>query len=246
MKKRKKILGIVGIRSGSSELKNKNIRLLGDKPLVGWILNAAKKSKYINRLIVSTDTIKYKNIAEKYGAEVPFLRPKKLSKNNSNEIDFIKDLLEKLKFNENYTPDIVVRLLATVPFQKTKDIDNLIKIILDNKNDSSVIISEAKQHPKKALEIIGKNNKYLVSYTSGKGTDVGSGRSNRQQFTINDNVYFRSNVIACKINVIKKFDSLTNNKTGYLIVRNNDFIDIDSLDDFNYAEFLYFKNFKKK
>ena len=76
MKNKKKILGIVGIRSGSSSLKNKNIRILGNKPLVGWILSSAKKSKYINRLVVSTDSKKYAKISRKYGAEIPYLRPK--------------------------------------------------------------------------------------------------------------------------------------------------------------------------
>ena len=241
----KKILGIVGIRSGSTGLKNKNIKILGDKPLVGWILSAAKKSKYINRLIVSTDSKKYKKISEKYKAEVPFLRSKKLSKNNSDEIDFIKDLLENLKKKENYVPDIVVRMLATVPFQKTRDIDNLIRLILQNRYDSSVIISKAKQHPEKALKVIKKNKKYLVSYITNKGEDVGK-KLNRQKHIINNQAFFRSNVIASKVEVIKKFNSLTSNKTGYLLIQNNDSVDIDSIDDFKYAQYLYQKKYKNK
>lgn len=157
--KKKNILSIIGIRSKSSELKNKNIRLLGNKHLVGWILGAAKKSKYINRVIVSTDSVKYQRIAKSYKAEVPFLRPKKLSAKNSNEIDFIKHTLDFLKKKENYTPDIVVRLLATVPFQKTKDIDRLIELVLKKKFDSAAVVTKAKQHPKKALKIIGKKKK---------------------------------------------------------------------------------------
>ena len=154
--KKKNILSIIGIRSKSSELKNKNIRLLGNKHLVGWILGAAKKSKYINRVIVSTDSVKYQRIAKSYKAEVPFLRPKKLSAKNSNEIDFIKHTLDFLKKKENYTPDIVVRLLATVPFQKTKDIDRLIELVLKKKFDSAAVVTKAKQHPKKAqlIEIV--------------------------------------------------------------------------------------------
>lgn len=245
MKTQKKILGIVGIRSGSTELKDKNIKLLGNKPLAGWILSAAKKSKYINRLIVSTDSKKYKKIAEKYKAEVPFLRSKKLSKSTSDEIDFIKDLLKNLEKKENYVPDIVVRMLATVHFQKTKDIDNLIRHILQNKYDSSVIITKAKQHPKKALKIIKRDKKYLVSYITNRGEDVGK-KLNRQKHALDNEAYFRSNVIACKVEVIKKFDSLTNNKTGYLLIQNKDFVDIDNIDDFKYAQFLYQKNYKNK
>ena len=97
MKKKLKILGLIGIRSGSKELINKNILKLGNKHLVGWIIAAAKKSTLINRIIVSTDDIKYSNIVKKYGAEVPFLRPKILAKDKSKEIDFIKYTIKKLK-----------------------------------------------------------------------------------------------------------------------------------------------------
>ena len=87
----------------------------------------------------------------------PFLRPKNLSRSNSNEIDFVKHALKYLKKRENYTPDIVVRMLATVPFQKTKDIDKLIELILNKKYESAVIVSKAKQHPRKALKISFQN-----------------------------------------------------------------------------------------
>ena len=233
----KKILGIIGIRSGSKGLKNKNVKMLNGKPLISWILESAKNSKHINRILVSTDSHKYKKIAKKYDAEVPFIRPKKISKDNSNEIEFIKHALNYLKKKEKYVPDIVVRMLATVPFQKSKDIDRLINLILRNKYDSASIISRAKQHPKKSLKIIGNKKKYLVSFITGKGVDVGK-KLNRQNLKKEDEVYFRSNVLACKIKVIKKYNSMTNNKAGYVIIPNSNFIDIDTIEDFNYAKYL--------
>ena len=234
---KKKILGIVGIRSKSTGLKNKNIKFFGNKPLVAWILRAAKKSKYINRLIVSTDSHVYAKIAKKYGAEVPFLRPKKISTKYSDEIEFIKHALSFLKKNEDYQPDIIVRLLATVPFQKTSEIDKVINLIVKKKYDSSVIISKAKQHPRKALKIIGNKKKYLVSYISKKGVDIGR-KNNRLINEKNEKVFFRSNVIACKLQVLKKNDSLCNNKTGYVLISNKNNIDIDSEDDFNFAKYI--------
>jgi len=244
MKHTKKILAIIGIRSKSSELKDKNIKILGNKHLVGWILGAAKKSKYINRIIVSTDSKKYQKIVKSYKVEVPFLRPKKISGNNANEIDFIKHTLDYLKNKEDYAPDIIVRLLATVPFQKTKDIDSLIELILKKKYDSAVVVTKAKQHPKKALKIIGSKIKHLVSYKTNKGIDVGK-NLNRQKHYKDDIVYFRSNVISCNISVIQKYNSLTSTRVGYLIISNKEFIDIDDKDDFKYAEYLYSKKLIK-
>ena len=75
--KNKKILAIIGVRSGSKGIKNKNIKYLGNKPLIGWILETAKRSKYINRIIVSTDSEKYRKIVNSFKIDAPFLRPKK-------------------------------------------------------------------------------------------------------------------------------------------------------------------------
>jgi CMP-N,N'-diacetyllegionaminic acid synthase len=243
MKSKKKILGIIGIRSGSSELKDKNIKMLGNKHLIGWILDAAKNSKRINKIIVSTDSKKYQKIVRKYRVEAPFLRPKKISKHSSDEIDFIKHTLNYLQKNENYKPDIVVRMLATVPFQKAKDIDRVIDIILKKKYKSSVIVSEAKQHFNKALKIIGKTHTQLVSCKTKKGVDVGKKLNRQKENNKDKNVYFRSNVICCTTDVIKKFNSLTDNNVGYHIISNKGFVDIDSNDDFKYAEYLYLKDF---
>ena len=72
----KKILAVIGLRSGSKGLKNKNIKLFGGIPLFAHILKSAKKSKLINRLIISTDSKSYQRLANKWGAESPYLRPK--------------------------------------------------------------------------------------------------------------------------------------------------------------------------
>ena len=163
------------------------------------------------------------------------MRPKKYSKNNSEEILFIKDLLRKLKKKENYIPDIIVRLLATSPFQKTKDIDKAIKIVLNGNYDSSVVISKARQHPEKALRITGKNKKYVSTYIKNNPLKVGSSL-NRQKF---GEAFFRSNVLVCKLKIIEKYNSLSS-KSGFIKIPFT--IDIDDIEDFNYAEYLIKKN----
>ena len=239
-KKANKILALIGVRSGSTAVKNKNILSLSGKPLMSWIIETAKKVDLIDRTIVSTDSKKYQNIAKKYGAETPFLRPKSISGKLSNEIEYIKHALKFLKIKENYIPDVVVRLLATSPFQKHLDIKKAIKIYLKNKCDSVVIISEAKQHPMKALKVIGKNiNKSLVGYFDNKGETV-SGLP-RQIF---DKAYFRSNVIIFNPKLLTK-NTMTGKKVKYLIIKNDEHIDIDSKIDFEFAEFLI-KKFKKR
>ena len=229
----KKILGIIGIRSGSKGVPDKNIRKLLGKPLIGWILEKAIESKYINKLVVSTDSEKYANIAKNFGAEVPYLRPKKLAANNSPEIDFVKHMLDFLEKNQNYKPDIVVRLMATVPLQTTDDIDSLIAILLkDIYADSAVVISEARQHPEKALKIINdKLGKKLVTFFSESGREVTP--IPRQNY---DKAFFRSNIIACRANIISKTNSLTGDIVRFHIIPQERAIDIDNEIDFLICE----------
>ena len=192
-----KILGIIGIRSGSKGVKDKNIKPLLGKPLVGWVIDAARKSKYLNRIIVSTDSEKYVDVVKSLGAEAPYLRPSNLATDDSPEIEYIIDILNWLKENEGYIPDIVVRLMATVPMQESQDIDALIEILENDQNaTSSVVIAEARQHPMKALKIIDDKMgaSKLVSYFNESGREVTP--IARQSYA---KAYFRSNIIFYQI-----------------------------------------------
>jgi N-acylneuraminate cytidylyltransferase len=124
--------------------------------------------------------------------------------------------------------------LCTCPFQSASDIDRLIKKILHEKYNSAAIISKAKQHPEKAIKILGYKKNKIVSYISAKGTDVGS-NNNRQAYKP---AFFRGNVLACKTKVIEKFNSLTDNNVGYIIIPHKRAIDIDDELDFILAKYL--------
>ena len=139
------ILSIIPARSGSTEIKNKNIRNLGGKPLIYYTIDASLKSN-VTRTIVSTDDPKIANIAKKYGAEVPFLRPKKYALKNSPSISVILHCLSYLK-NENYFPDYVVFLQPTSPFRTYVDINMGIKKIMKTNATSLIGLVEVHQHP---------------------------------------------------------------------------------------------------
>mgnify|MGYP006249959241 CR=1 FL=1 len=103
--KNKKILAIIPARSGSKSIKDKNITLYKGKPLIYHSIKTALKSKLIDKVIVSTDSKKYKRISLNYGAEVPFLRPKKFSLDFSLDYDFILHAT-KYMMKYNYNPDL--------------------------------------------------------------------------------------------------------------------------------------------
>ena len=156
----KKILGIIGLRSGSKGLRNKNIKLLGRVPLFVHILKSARNTKLINRVIVSTDSKRYQKLAIKYGAESPFLRPKKISSSKSLDIEYIKHCCNFLE-KKNYYPEIVVLLRPTTPNRIAKILDKGIKYFLKNINkfDSMRSVSIFNQPPHKMFKI--KNNRLV-------------------------------------------------------------------------------------
>lgn len=232
-----KVLGLVGARSGSKGVPHKNVRHLDGKPLVGRIVEKACRSKYINRVIVSTDSESYAEVARKHGADVPFLRPQELASDKAPEFEYVKHALAWLKEHEGYEPDIVVRMMSTVPLQSTEDIDASIEaLLLDPDADSCVVIAEARQHPVKALKIIEDETtktKRLVTYFGESGREVTP--LGRQAY---EKAYFRANIIACRTRTIYETESLTGDHVLYHVIPQERAVDIDSPIDFFLSEQL--------
>jgi len=140
------IVGIIPARGGSKAVPRKNILPLGGKPLISYTIEAALQSK-IDRTIVSTDDREIAAIAKKYGAEVPFLRPKKLATDTASSISVILHALEYLEKKERYCPDIVVFLQPTSPFRICEHIDAALEMLLASKVDSVISVCETEYHP---------------------------------------------------------------------------------------------------
>ena len=159
-----KIIAIIPARGGSKLLKNKNIKKLFGKPLICYSIEIAKKCKFIDRVIVSSDSKKIIKIAKKIGAEAPFIRPKAYAKDRSTDYGVFKHCLTWLSDNENYKPDLVLHLRPTYPI-RSLEILNVIKfynmaypmLFLPFVNRASEVIGK-----KILLEI--DNSKFLLNY----------------------------------------------------------------------------------
>lgn len=131
------ILALIPARGGSKGIPKKNIISFGNYPLLTYSIAVAKQSKFINRIIVTTDDYEILKIAKKYGAEAPFLRPSEIAKDSSLDIKFFIHTLEWLEKNEGYIPDLIIHLRPTTPLRDYKLIDDAImKIIKDEKATS--------------------------------------------------------------------------------------------------------------
>ena len=148
------IVAIIPARSGSKSIKDKNIRPYRGKPLIYYSIKTALKSKYINRVIVSTDSNKYKKISMKFGADVPFLRPKKYSSDSSVDFDYILHV-SKFLIKNKYYPDLIVLLRPSTPNRKIHVVNKGIKFFIKNlkKYDSMRSVSEFNQPPQKLFMI---------------------------------------------------------------------------------------------
>jgi len=133
-----KILCLIPARSGSKGIIHKNIKLLENIPLMCHYINQAKECKYYKnnqmRIVVTTDSEKYADIAKEYGAEIPVLRPIEISQDLSTDFEFMKHMIDYLKDNENYYPDMILQLRPTQPKRKIEDINKCLDLFIDNYN----------------------------------------------------------------------------------------------------------------
>lgn len=134
----KKIISIIPARGGSKGVKGKNIRLLAGKPLIAHSIEASLNSKLIQRTIVSTDSEEIAEVAKKYGAEVPFIRPKELAQDLTPDTPVFEHAINWLKENENYIPEIIVHLRPTGPLRTSQEIDESIELLIANPEADSV------------------------------------------------------------------------------------------------------------
>lgn len=135
------IIAIIPARGGSKGISRKNIRLLAGKPLIAYILETAKGSKYLQRIIVSTEDDEIAEMAKRFGAEV-IRRPKKLSRDDVPLDPVIYDVLRKLE-KKGYFPTIVVTLQPTCPTLKPETLDRAIKKLIDEKLDTVISVKDA-------------------------------------------------------------------------------------------------------
>ncbi len=144
------ILALIPARSGSKSVPDKNIMPIAGRPMLAFSIEHALASKYVNRVIVSTDSDKYRQLALSFGAEAPFLRPPEYAGDLSPDIEVFRHALEWLAENENYRPDICIHLRPSCPVRKPTDIDRMIEILMaDPELDSVRSLSVVRETPYK-------------------------------------------------------------------------------------------------
>ncbi len=231
-----RIIAIIPARSGSKGVIGKNIRILGGFPLMAWSIEAAKKTPSIDRIIVSTDSPEYSNLAIQYGAEVPFLRPPELSGDSSGDIDFIQHALGWLKKNEGYEPDYIVHLRPTTPFRNPALIEKAINDFL--KADPFTSLRSAHEMPESAYKTFEISPEGVYKRVGLESTELDSANNARQSFpkTYQANGY----VDLLSVKFIEKTGLLHGNRVMPFITEV--VTEVDSEGDFKFLEFQLITN----
>jgi len=227
------VIAVIPARSGSKGLPGKNIKKMNDKPLIWYTINAAKKSKFIDKIIVSTDDNEIAKISKKYDAEIPFMRPKELARDDSLAIDNYIYTIDRLNKDFNYSISKFIVLQPTSPLRTSLDIDNAIRIFKEKKADSVISVSET-IHPPLWLKKIDANG-ILRNYFN-----IEIDNKNRQE--IEKSYMPNGAIFVFKFSLLKKKYSYYSDKTYPYIMPLERSIDIDSKLDFEFAEYLMKKN----
>lgn len=227
-----KILCIIPARSGSKGIKNKNIKMFNDKPLIIWTIEQALESKYEMKIIVSTDSSEYKRICDKYyPGLVPFLRPSEISDDLSTDFEFLNHATQWLKNNESYTSDIILHLRPTSPLRKVEDIDKALDIFIKkrNKYDSLRSVVEVSKTPFKMYTIDNNNLKPLFSNLNGIKEPFNKCRQELPKAYLHNGCIDILNYSTLSI----KEGTISGNNIYPFIMNENDNIDIDTNEDWN-------------
>ena len=136
MTKVKSVLAIIPARSGSKGVLHKNLRLLAGKPLIGYAIEVGLKAPSVDRVIVTTDDAEIADVARKYGAEVPFMRPAELAGDDVPDQPVFQHALKWLETQENYQSQFVLNLRCTTPLKTIQDIETVVQKLRETGCDS--------------------------------------------------------------------------------------------------------------
>ena len=228
-------MAVIPARSGSKGVPNKNIRSLNKIPLIAYSIAAGIRSQLIERVIVSTDSSEYAEIAKKYNAEIPFLRPKNISGDTNTDYEYIIHLLKWLERNEGSQPDYMVILRPVTPLRDLNIIDDAISAFVNNPEAISLrSVHEMSETAYKKCEI---DNGYLKTAITGSFALDGANNA-RQGYpkTYSPNGY----IDIFKTSFILKHNLLFGDRVMAFETARTE--EIDTIEDFEYLKWLVKKN----
>ena len=230
------VIAIIPARAGSKSIIDKNVILLNGHPLIAYSIAAAKLSNNIDRVVVSTDSKYYSEIALNYGAEIPFMRPKELSTDISTDRDFLIHAMGWFNKNESSLPEYWVHLRPTTPLREASIVDDAINCIVQDKDSTS--LRSGHKTPESPL-------KWFVKDTYGYFKGLIDSDVKKEVYNLPKEAFDDVYIPDGYVDVIKAFHVM-NNET----IHGNNMIgfqspvctEVDSIEEFEYIQYQLNKN----
>jgi CMP-N,N'-diacetyllegionaminic acid synthase len=239
MPKSSTVVGIVPARGGSKGLPGKNLLRIGGKPLIAYTILTAKQAHCLDRIIVTTDSPEIAAVSRRYGAEVPFLRPKRLARDTTHTPAVIEHAIVYLEKHEAMEVNVIVTLQPTSPFRRPEQIDSAVKMLLNNRRFDSVITVREVRLPPFWMFRRGKN--VLFPFVN-NGIDYSL--KERQQlpsvYGPNGAVYVTRRELLRDRGLL--FSAFAGGRTGSVLMDERASLDIDGPVDFMLAKMLIEKH----
>ena len=219
-----KVLAVIPARGGSKGIPKKNIKLLAEKPLIAYPIELAKSIPEISKVIVSTDSEEIAEVARKSGAEIPFIRPKELAEDDTPTLPVLQHAVKWLEEKESWKADLIILLYPTSPFLSRERVIEAINLLKERKYNSVVGVQEDRG---RYWEFNQEKQKYMVLFPKS--------RVNRQYYKPlykeNAAIYFSDYETIMTRNKI-----VDENNVGFVVMRRDEVVDIDTMEDWNKAE----------
>lgn len=224
-------IAIIPARGGSKRLPGKNIKLLGDKPLIAWTIKAAIESNVFDHVFVSTDSQEIADISKQYGAEVPFLRPEELASDTATTNDVITHLVDWFESEFNQTTSLIAVLQPTSPFRNAKHIIEAIEEMNDKSAKAIVSVCQL-EHPIQFCNQLGSDGS-MADFI--KQEDMKRTQDLSPTYRLNGAIYIFDR------SYVGRMNELYSEGTFAYIMDSKHSIDIDTQEDFDLADYLYKK-----
>ncbi len=224
------MIAIIPARGGSKGLPGKNVKELNGKPLIAYTIEAALRANGIDKVIVSTDDKEIADVAVRYGAEVPFMRPDYLASDTSSAVDVYVHAVETLNDMYGINIEKFMVLLPTAPLRQYTHIEEALDLFEKEKPDTLISMKDAPV----PVSWYFRADSYLrlKNLGEGNGSPIVNRQKNEQYYIPNGAIYILD------YNLLKEKRTYYSNNTIMYHMKDEDSVDIDTLQDFKYAEFL--------
>tara|TARA_B100000787_G_C16182089_1_gene292448 strand:+ start:493 stop:1191 length:699 start_codon:yes stop_codon:yes gene_type:complete len=228
MRKQIKSFCIIPARKGSKRIKNKNIKIFYGKPIIAYSIEAAIKSGCFDKVVVSTDCLKIAKVAKKYGAEVPFIRPKNLSDDHVQTAPVINHAIKELEKMKN-KPDFICVITATAPmidYLKIKEGFNLLK---KSKKEFVVSVTSFAYPIQRALALNRDGDIFMINKKN----------YNKKSQDLIECYHDAGQFYWGKVNSFKNNKKILSSKSKPIFLKRSKVTDIDTMQDWEFAKILY-------